>query len=226
MSNSMIYLYDWQTGAAYLDMMSQGPYYYMPATSYQQPTTSMESFTAVEEPARESARQQSEASEVVAEPALKRMTRKRDWRCRPAVNRSIRSHHKKNIRNIIPNLARKILGFMCSEDSRSILRLSFPELSESKANEYYRFIQQQKSSLSFYIGNRDLARIWYNPEGQPEFLRIARVLSKWFLENECATSIVLSRRMKASLKIEHLRYRHKILAILKNGGTNQHNIAN
>ena len=125
---------------------------------------------------------------------------------------------KKNIRNIIPNLARKILGFISSEDSRSILLHSSPGISESDVNEYYHFIQQQKSSLNFYIGNRDLTRIWYNPESPPNLIRYARILSKWFLENECVSSIVLSRRMKASLKIEHLRYRHKILAILRNGG--------
>lgn len=72
--------------------------------------------------------------------------------------------------------------------------------------------------MNFYIGNRDLARIWYNSNDPPEYLRIGRVLSKWFLQNECVSSIVLSRRMKSSLKIEHLRYRHKLLAILQSGG--------
>jgi hypothetical protein len=63
-------------------------------------------------------------------------------------------------------------------------------------------------------------RIWFRETKSPrqkEFLRMIRILSKHFLNNGCISSILLSKRMKESLKEEHLRYRRKMLTILKNG---------
>ena len=48
-----------------------------------------------------------------------------------------------------------------------------------------------------------------------------RVLSKHYLENECTNSILLSRRIKPSLKADHLKYRRKILKLLYSRPTNR-----
>jgi hypothetical protein len=72
----------------------------------------------------------------------------------------------------------------------------------------------EKNCLSFYIGNKDLRRIWYNKDVDEKYGVYSRVLSKYFLNNCCVNSILLSKRMKEELKIEHLRYRRKILKLL------------
>lgn len=70
--------------------------------------------------------------------------------------------------------------------------------------------------MSFYIGNKDLLRIWYGPGdlSDQKYYYLMRVLSKHYLENECTNSILLSRRIKPSLKADHLKYRRKILRLL------------
>lgn len=131
-----------------------------------------------------------------------------------------RPEKKKNIRNIIPNIARKILGFISSEDSRRIIMSLFPQLTRSDIMKFYEFTNNIRKSLNFYIGNKDLLRIWYRKSKnskQAEYYRMIRVLSKYFLNNCCVSSVLLSKRMKPSLKKEHLRYRRKIIDILERG---------
>jgi len=78
--------------------------------------------------------------------------------------------------------------------------------------------------MTFYIGNKDLLRIWFGEEGirtsaDERNYRLMRVLSKHYLEKECASSILLSRRIKPSLKADHLKYRRKIIKLLYSRGS-------
>lgn len=72
-----------------------------------------------------------------------------------------RPEKKKNIRNIIPNIARKILGFVSSDDSRRVIMTLFPHLTRYDISKFYDFANSIRKSLNFYIGNKDLLRIWY-----------------------------------------------------------------
>jgi hypothetical protein len=74
--------------------------------------------------------------------------------------------------------------------------------------------------MNFYIGNKDLTRIWFDEDNilDKKNHYIMRVLSKHYLEKECTPSILLSRRIKPSLKVDHLRYRRKILKLLYSRG--------
>jgi hypothetical protein len=85
---------------------------------------------------------------------------------------------------------------------------------------FYEFTNSIKKSLSFYIGNKDLMKIWYRKSKnlkQAEYYKMIRILSRYFLHNCCVSSILLSKRMKHSLKKEHLRYRRKIVESLERG---------
>jgi hypothetical protein len=64
---------------------------------------------------------------------------------------------------------------------------------------FYNYANGIKKKLSSYIGNKDLLRIWYSPVRNSktgEHQRIIRILTRYFLENCCVSSILLSKRMK------------------------------
>lgn len=79
------------------------------------------------------------------------------------------------------------------------------------------FVQSIKNSLGTYVGKRNLRKLWYK-DGKmgksSKTYEIIRRLSKYYLQKECPNSIILSKRIKSSLKIVHLRYRRKLLKML------------
>ena len=76
-------------------------------------------------------------------------------------NRNHRRNEKKNVRNIIPNISRKLINYLCSQKSSNVIRQINPSISVSDLDSFYEFARKLKNSMSFYIGNKDLLRIWY-----------------------------------------------------------------
>jgi hypothetical protein len=141
-----------------------------------------------------------------------------------SIQRSNRKKEKKNVRNIIPNISRKLINYLCSSRSGNVIRQIQPAVTLAELESFYEFAKRLKNSMSFYIGNKDLLRIWFG-EGlvhvgnDDHNYRLMRILSKQYLEHECANSILLSRRIKPSLKADHLKYRRKILKLLYSRGS-------
>jgi hypothetical protein len=64
---------------------------------------------------------------------------------------------------------------------------------------FYNYVRGLKKKLNRYIGKKDLLKMWYNPTRNKktcEYQSIIRVLSKYFLERCCASSVLLSKRIK------------------------------
>lgn len=68
---------------------------------------------------------------------------------------------KKNIRNIIPNIARKILSFVSSPQSRELISQLFPQFDRKDYMKFYNYVSGVRKKLNCYIGNKDLLKIWY-----------------------------------------------------------------
>jgi hypothetical protein len=116
-----MYLYDWTTNIVYLGMTPQYNVFYNTPITHTQPVVNSTSTIGSVETIRET-------DEKHKNRPQKTLKRKKRLRKVNKPSKPTRSHHKKNIRNIIPNLARKILSFICSEDSRSYLQQSFPDI--------------------------------------------------------------------------------------------------
>lgn len=79
--------------------------------------------------------------------------------------RQNRKKEKKNVRNIIPNISRKLINYLCSAKSGNVIRKIKPLVSVLELESFYEFAKKLKSSMSFYIGNKDLMRIWFGEGG-------------------------------------------------------------
>lgn len=97
--------------------------------------------------------------------------------------RTHRRNEKKNVRNIIPNISRKLINYLCSQRSSNVIRLINPSISVAELENFYEFARKLKNSMSFYIGNKDLLRIWYGVEEGSDIYNyyLMRVLSKHYL---------------------------------------------
>ena len=81
----------------------------------------------------------------------------------------------------------------------------------------FTFVQSIKNSIGTYVGKRNLRKLWYKDSKvskSGKTYEIIRRLSRYYLEVECPNSIILSKRIKSSLKSVHLKYRRKLIKML------------
>lgn len=122
-----------------------------------------------------------------------------------------------NIKNVIPNLVRKLFGFLTSERCKDLIHRIDPELSKIEVSKIIGFVQGIKNSLGSYVGKRNLKKLWFKDRKTNRSSKVHEVLrrvSRYYFENECANSIILSKRIKSSLKPIHLKYRRKLIRMM------------
>jgi hypothetical protein len=78
------------------------------------------------------------------------------------------TNRKKNMRNIIPNIAHKILRYVSSEDCREILNKLYPTMSIADVGKFYEYTLRLRKSMRFYVGNKNLMLIWYRQTKSPK----------------------------------------------------------
>ena len=89
-----------------------------------------------------------------------------------------------NIKNIIPNLARKLLSFLLSSQCRGLISQLYPELGRPEITKVLAFVTSIKNSFNSYVGKKNLKRLWQRGPKSSTHNRnfeVIRRLSRFYL---------------------------------------------
>lgn len=105
-------------------------------------------------------------------------------------------------------MARKLIGFLASKECKNLVYKLYPDLEKREFAKILAFISGIRNRFGrIYVGRKDLMKIWFQgPKSQrsPQFYEILRRVSHHYLEHICPNSILLSKKIKKSLKRVHL----------------------
>ena len=67
-----------------------------------------------------------------------------------------------NIKNITPNIARKLLVFLYSDECKQVMHRLYPDLGKGDISRIRSFIKQIKNKIgNAYLGKKDLMKLWH-----------------------------------------------------------------
>lgn len=89
---------------------------------------------------------------------------------------------------------------------------------------YYSFIKEVKQKLNHYVNEKSLSVLCqyqeiginlFQEEEQAFYLKLARILAKYFLTNHLPFLALRSKRMVNDKRIEHLKIKRSLIGVLE-----------